>query len=337
MGLGHFGGGIAAARFLAKHGAIVTVTDLRNAEELADSLAILGDVPIARFALSGHPDDLPGDCQLLVVNPAVRPDHPLVAQAKSRQIDVTTEIELFQRHNPASVIAVTGSNGKSTTAALIHHLLQHANPDFRGKIWLGGNMGISLLDQVQTIQPQDIVVLELSSFQLHLLGPARFRPNIAVLTNFSPNHLDWHGSEQDYRRAKQAIFDAQTSEDVAIIPDNTQSETRSSDTLWRLRGSRHYFGLRDRGEDGAFIEGGMLILRSQSFEDAIRFSVPPHLPGQHNQLNIAAAACAAWLAGADSTQFSAALQTFRPLPHRLQLVVDRAGRQFWNDSIATTR
>ena len=337
MGLGRFAGGVAAARFLAQHGVVVTVTDLRSADDLADSLAMLSELPVVRFALGGHPDDVLADCQLLVVNPAVRPDHPLVVLAKSRQIDVTTEIELFLRHNPASVIAVTGSNGKSTTTAIIHHLLLHANPDFKGKIWLGGNIGISLLDQVQTIQPQDIVVLELSSFQLHLLAPKKcLRPNIAVLTNFSPNHLDWHGSECEYRKAKQAIFDAQSSEDAAIIPDETNSERDANQASWRVRGSRLRFGLTDHGDDGAFLECGMLILRSHFFEDAIRFTVPPQLPGQHNQLNIAAAACAAWLAGADSTLFSSALQTFRPLPHRLQLVTEQAGRQFWNDSIATT-
>ena len=297
---------------------------------------MLADLPIARFALDCHPEDVLADCQLLVVNPAVRPDHPLVALAKSRQIDMTTEIQLFMRHCPALVVAVTGSNGKSTTTALIHHLLLHANPDFEGRISLGGNIGISLLDQVHLIRPRDIVVLELSSFQLHLLGDKRFRPNIAVLTNFSPNHLDWHGSEADYRKAKQAIFDAQTSNDIAIIPDDEHPDGHLNDTPWRVRGIRMRFGLTDHGDDGAFLENGMLILRSHVFEDAIRFRVPPQLPGKHNQLNIAAAACAAWLAGADSTQFSAALQTFQPLPHRLQLVAEHAGRQFWNDSIATT-
>ena len=336
MGLGRFAGGVAAVRFLAQHGAVVTVTDLLDANDLADSLAMLSDLPVARFAFGGHPEDVLTDCQLLLVNPAVRPDHPLVALARSRQIDVTTEIQLFLRHNPASVIAVTGSNGKSTTTAMIHHLLLHANPEFEGRIWLGGNIGISLLDQVRTIQPQDIVVLELSSFQLHLLGQNRFRPNIAVLTNFSPNHLDWHGSESEYRKAKQAIFDAQSAEDAAIIPDDSNSKGHAGNASWRVRGGQLRFGLTDQGDDGAFLECGMLILRSHSFEDAIRFTVPPQLPGQHNQLNIAAAACAAWLAGADSTLFSSALQTFRPLPHRLQLVTEQAGRQFWNDSIATT-
>lgn len=336
MGLGRFAGGVAACRFLAQHGAKITVTDLRSAEDLAESVAALHDQPILRFALNGHPDNVLDDCQLLVVNPAVRPDHPLVARARARHIEVTSEIELFLRHNPASVIAVTGSNGKSTTSALIHHLLRHANPDFAGSVWLGGNIGVSLLDQIEVIQPQDIVVLELSSFQLNLLAEKRFRPNIAVLTNFSPNHLDWHGSEADYRKAKQSIFDAQTSQDAAIIPDETNTDCHIKEVSWRIRAGEMRFGLTDHGDDGAFFDDGTLILRSQGFEDAQRLSVPSQLPGRHNQLNIAAATCAAWLAGADTTKFTSALQTFRPLPHRLQLVSDRGGRQFWNDSIATT-
>ncbi len=327
MGLGRFGGGVAAARFLAQRGAVVTVTDLRSADDLADSLASLNDVQIAHYELNGHSEAVLADCQLLVVNPAVRPDHPLVVEARSRQIEVTTEIALFLRHNPATVIAVTGSNGKSTTSALIHHLLKHAYPEFAGNAWLGGNIGISLLDQTSVIQPQDIVVLELSSFQLHLLKIECFRPNIAVLTNFSPNHLDWHGSETEYRKAKQSILDAQISTDAAIIPD---------DTTWRVRGSQFQFGVHDRGEDGVFLEAGLMLLRTGDCEDVIRIRIPRQLPGMHNQLNIAAAACAAWLAGADATLFSSALQSFRPLPHRLQLVVETAGRQFWNDSIATT-
>lgn len=341
MGLGRFGGGVAAARFLAEHGATVVVTDLREEHELADSLQQLSDVPIARFALGCHPDDVLTSCELLIVNPAVRPDDPLVARAEALQIDVTTEIDLFLRHNSAPVIAVTGSNGKSTTTAMIHHLLIHANPEFTGKIWLGGNIGISLLDRVQEIRENDIVVLELSSFQLHRLRQKKFRPGIAVLTNYSPNHLDWHGSESEYRKAKQGLFDSQTFNDVSIVP-NADSATDFASVAptgnpeWRVRGRKFQFGVEDTGDDGAFLENGMLILRNRNLEDVHRFAVPSHIPGTHNQKNIAAASCAAWIAGANPALFSNALQAFQPLPHRLQLVAERDGRQFWNDSIATT-
>jgi UDP-N-acetylmuramoylalanine--D-glutamate ligase len=334
MGLGRFGGGLAAAQFLAKHGARVTVTDLRTESELADSLSQFCDTPIERFVLGQHTEDAFRDCQLLVVNPAVKPENDFVIAARSRGAEVTTEIELFLRHNPAPVIAVSGSNGKSTTTALIHHLLTLAGGKKTfGKLLLGGNIGISLLSRLPEITADDMVILELSSFQLEFLRHKRFRPKIAVLTNFSPNHLDWHGTEAAYRTAKQGLFDSQTSDDVAIVPD-----CDATDSHWRTRGQRLQFGLQDHGEDGAFLEDGTLILRSarSAFEDVVRIAIPAQLPGDHNRLNVAAAACAAWQAGADPDHFSDALRSFQPLPHRLQRIAERAGRQFWNDSIATT-
>lgn len=336
MGLGQFEGGVAAAGFLARHGANVTVTDLRTDAELAASLNQLKGTAIHRFVLGHHSEDAFAECQLLVVNPAVKPNNPFVVSAIARGVDVTTEIELFLRHNPAPVVAVTGSNGKSTTTALIHHLLCHARPKSEAgfsKVWVGGNIGISLLHRLPEITAEDIVILELSSFQLELLRQKRFRPRIAVLTNFSPNHLDWHGTEAAYRKAKQGMFDAQSSDDIAIVP-----EPDDAAPLWRTRGHRFQFGLEDQGADGAYLEDGTLILRSArgTFEDAVHVAIPAQLPGSHNRLNVAAAACAAWQAGADPEQFEEALKSFHPLPHRLQMISERAGRQFWNDSIATT-
>lgn len=344
MGLGRFGGGVAVARFLAQQGAIVSVTDLRSSEELADSIAALADVQIHHWALGEHPSELFHKCDLLVVNPAVKPDNALVREAIQRGADVTTEIELFLRHNPAPVIAVTGSNGKSTTTSLIHHLLRGSptddepNSGFR-RIWLGGNIGISLLDQLPEITQDDMVVLELSSFQLETLRRKRFRPQIAVLTNFSPNHMDWHGTVAAYRTAKQAIFDFQTADDVAIVPTDEENVAGGEEpTPWKTRGQRMQFGISDQGDDGVFFDDGNLILRAArgTFEDSVRLKIPSQLPGAHNALNVAAACCAAWQAGANPDSFSATLKTFQPLPHRLQLVAENAGRQFWNDSIATT-
>jgi UDP-N-acetylmuramoylalanine--D-glutamate ligase len=344
MGLGRFGGGVAAARFLAQQGAIVTVTDLRSAEELADSIAALSDVRIQHWALGQHPPEVFSECQILVVNPAVKPDNSFVRDAVQRSADVTTEIELFLRHNPAPVIAVTGSNGKSTTTALIHHLLQGSptddepNSGFR-RIWLGGNIGISLLDRLTEITQDDMVVLELSSFQLETLRRKRFRPQIAVLTNFSPNHLDWHGTVAEYRKAKQTIFDFQTADDVSIVPaDEENSPDGHEPRPWKTRGQRMQFGISDQGDDGVYFDDGNLTLRAArgTFEDSVRLRIPAQLPGVHNALNVAAACCGAWQAGANPDSFSATLKTFQPLPHRLQLVAEQAGRQFWNDSIATT-
>jgi len=336
MGLGSFGGGLAAVKFLAAQGALVTITDEKSEQELADTLTQLDGIPVHRMALGGHPEDVLTGCRLLVVNPAVRPGHACVETAREAGIEVTTEIEIFLRHQRGYVVAVTGSNGKSTTSALIQHLLSGSFAS--GKVWLGGNIGVSLLDQLDEIGPSDRVILELSSFQLELLRARRFRPQIGVLTNFSPNHLDWHGTLEAYRTAKQGIFAAQASQDISIVPVDLESPEDLSKPLWRIRGRRHQFAIEDSGQDGAFWEKGSLILRTDRGlrEDSVRLSVPPQLPGEHNWKNLAAASCAAWLAGGNPLEFAAALRTFRPLPHRLQCVSDRGGRQFWNDSIATT-
>ncbi|MFM7831950.1 MAG: UDP-N-acetylmuramoyl-L-alanine--D-glutamate ligase, partial [Planctomycetaceae bacterium] len=155
LGLGSFGGGVAAARFLATCGADVTVSDMKTESELSESLSELECVKLARLVLGGHPEDVLDGCGLLVVNPAVRPDHPLVQQARARGLEVTTEIDLFLRHQAGRVAAVTGSNGKSTTAALLHSFLQCGVGS--GRVWLGGNIGISLLDQLESIRATDWV------------------------------------------------------------------------------------------------------------------------------------------------------------------------------------
>jgi len=333
LGLGRFGGGAAAARFLAEQGAVVTVTDLRPAGELTEALASIADLSLHRLELGGHPPDVFSECRLLVVNPAVPPGHPGVESARLRGADITTEIDLFLRHQQGQVIGITGSNGKSTTAGLIQHLLKCAGR----QAWLGGNIGASLLPDLSRIERDHWVVLELSSFQLELLRPRRFRPKIALLTNFSPNHLDWHGKLEAYRLAKQSLFSSQFADDVSIVPI-PQDEPAAAGVEWRLRGRRYEFGLEDSGMDGAFFEAGTLILRKGGgrIEDCLLLSVPSQLPGHHNRCNVAAACCAAWLAGVPPTNFSAALDCWRPLPHRLQCVAERGGRQFWNDSIATT-
>ena len=343
MGLGSFGGGVAAAQFLSQNGARVTITDQSTPEQLAESRLLLSETNIERWALGGNPPDVFEECDLLVVNPAVKPDQPAVKAAWQRGIDVTTEIELFLRHNPARTIAVTGTNGKSTTTALIHHLLQRCWCNAQQAVWLGGNIGISLLNRLQCITEHDLVVLELSSFQLEFLKRKKFRPHIAVITNFAPNHIDWHGSTAAYHAAKQSILDAQLPGDAAVICDDPlpSADAPAEFQPWRVRSREFRFGLNDQGEDGAFLQQGILSLRDSHhpgtiMEDAVRLSVPFQLPGLHNRLNVAAACCAAWLAGGKADEFSAALQSFQPLPHRLQLIAERHGRRFYNDSIATT-
>lgn len=334
LGLGSFGGGVAVAKFLAAHRAEVTVTDLKSADELAESLKQLKDVPLRATHLGSHPDEALRDCELLVVNPAVRPDSAVLIRAVESGVQVTSEMEVFLNHCRGRIIAVTGSNGKSTTAALTHHLLQRCTA---GKVWLGGNIGISLLPVVNDICTDDWVVLELSSFQLEYLRDADFRPQIAVVTNFAQNHLDWHGDVSRYQAAKQVLLNHQQREDVTIVADDMEVNIASGTAApWRVRGECLRFGTTDSGEDGVFVDEGLLVFRRQRAEDVVRFRQPSQLPGAHNAKNIAAAACAAWAAAASPEMIVTAVAGYEQLPHRLQVVASAGGIRFYNDSVATT-
>jgi UDP-N-acetylmuramoylalanine--D-glutamate ligase len=328
MGLGRFGGGVAAARYLASQGAQLNITDLRSSNELAESVQCLKDEGIdATWYLGGHPENAFKECEFLVVNPAVRPGNNVVAQCLRRGVVITSEIQLFVDHNPAFTIAVTGSNGKSTTCQLIHDLLRsHVSSD--RTIWVGGNIGRSLLPDLDAICSRDIVVLELSSFQLHQLRDRRFRAEVAVVTNLSPNHLDWHPSLEHYTSSKQVISGSQRSTDGIVIPTGLDE--------WPIHGRCLRFGLSDSGEDGVFIENGALIVRTGSHESAERISEKSTLRGDHNLRNLAAAVAAVRMTLDGELDLQPTIQQFGGLPHRFRLVAQAGNRCFVDDSSSTT-
>jgi len=304
MGLGHFGGGVAAARWLARQGAVVTVTDLADETILADALAALGDVPIARTHLGGHREDDFRDAEVVVVNPAVRPGNRLLEIARKSGARLSSEIELFLEATAARTIGVTGSNGKSTTAAMTAAILRAAGQN----AWLGGNIGQSLLDQLDRIESDDWAVLELSSFQLWYLGPSVPMPQIAVITNCTPNHLDWHTDYRQYQSAKQRLLVGQSDDDAAVL-NTLDPEVRG----WHAK-----------------VRGKLFSL--PSLEDMPLLSVP----GMHNRINAALAAAAARAAGCDEAAIVRGLQSYEPLGQRLEPVATVDGRTFYNDSASTT-
>ncbi len=313
MGLGRFGGGVGVARWLAQQGADVTVTDQDPAEKLQSSIAQLSDTPIV-LQLGGHDPEILDTCDLLVVNPAVDKIRSAFFQAAlQRRIALTTEINIFLHQCPAKVIGVTGSAGKSTTAAMIHLALTAA----LGKIsnrraWLGGNIGGSLLGDLEKIKPDDLVVLELSSFMLEDLPWIASSPHIAVVTNLAGNHLDRHGTLERYASAKQNILRFQTADDIAILNDDDPA-IRAWNT--HTRGHVAYY--------------------STARVPDIKLAVP----GRHNQSNALAALAVLKAAclEAEAPTALAALAEFRGLPHRLQLVhTSDSGVRWLNDSKATT-
>ncbi len=304
MGLGHFGGGLAVARWLASQGAEVTVTDRAGAETLAPALAHLRDVPIARYHLGGHREADFRSLDLLVVNPAVKPGNPFVRLARKSGARITTELELLLERCPATVVGVTGSNGKSTTAAMIDAILRA-----QGRTsWLGGNLGGSLLDRLDAIRPGHCAVLEMSSFQLCRLGPAARMPHVAVVTSFAPNHLDWHGSLERYRSAKQRVLLGQSAGDFAVL--NTYDAAVAA---W-----------------APLARAKLAALPSLDALPTLR------LPGRHNRTNAACAAAAAAALGCSAEVIGRALGRFRGLPERQERVATIGGIELYDDSAATT-
>jgi UDP-N-acetylmuramoylalanine--D-glutamate ligase len=283
---------------------------------LADSLALLAGTAIAAYHLGGHQEDDFRHADLVVVNPAVRPDNRFLQIAISSGVPTTSEIELFLDACPAKIVGVTGSNGKSTTAAMTAAIFQAAGRRTR----LGGNIGASLLEHLGeigppdaarsrgTIGPPDAVVLELSSFQLWHLSP-RARPvDVAVVTNCSPNHLDWHGTWADYVAAKQRILSRQGPEDLAVL--NTSDPE---------------VGTWARGVRGRLlppVADGQIPLLA--------------VPGEHNRVNARCAAAAAMAAGCSCEAVRAGLTAYQPLSQRLEPLGVFAGRRVYNDSSATT-
>ena len=314
MGLGSFGGGVGVSRFLSRAGAQVLVTDLRCREQLSDSLDQLSELQI-EYHLGEHcPEDFTaGKTDLVVVNPAVKKDSAYLGIARDNGLELTSEMNLFFEFCPGRIAAVTGSNGKSTTTAMIEAILQQGKSDPAaqfGRVWVGGNLGSeNLLCRLDEISGEDVVVLELSSFQLHDLAMIKLSPEVAVLTNIAPNHLDWHESMEQYIWAKQNILRFQKPDGVAIL-NRLDSEIVSwSDlTLGRV--------IWYPDENGQQIE-----LR---------------IPGSHNQLNAAAAIAMAGIFGVQSEPARQALRNFTGLPHRLELIREFQGVQYYNDSIATT-
>jgi UDP-N-acetylmuramoylalanine--D-glutamate ligase len=294
-------------------------------------LALLADLPIAAFHLGGHREEDFQDAEVVVVNPAVRPDSPWLQFARQCRARLVTELELFMENCPARMIGVTGTNGKSTTAAMIASILNAAGQKYSPlplgegtdrQTFLGGNLGGSLLEQLPKIGHDDWVVLEISSFQLWHFTAAAKMPQVAVVTGCSPNHLDWHASYADYVAAKQRILTSQTPEDSAIL--NTFDAEVAS---WRRLVRGRLVPLPSppaplpRAEEG-----------SREINDLPLLPVP----GRHSQINAACAAAAAAAAGCEWEAIRRGLEQFRPLSQRLQWFAVVEGRRFYNDSAATT-
>jgi len=327
MGLGQFGAGIGAARFFSEHDAQVTVTDILPAGELLDSITQLGDCCIDLWKLGQHDAEDFENADLVVASPAIPRNHPLLCLARKKGVLVSSEMNLFWQWNRGRILGVTGSNGKSTTAALVHAMLSAG--DFR--CHLGGNIGKSLLPRVHEIAAGDWVVLELSSFQLESLDEIHASPEIAVVTNFAPNHLDRHGCLDNYRKAKQTILRWQSPDNVAVMNGRDRDLKH-----WPMFAGCLHFGDGKKSDLGVFPNGEQFVWRDDVEKRVLDLRSWLPLRGEHNLENAMAATCAAMCAGATVENVREGLENFTPLPHRMEPVGEFHGRRFFNDSLATT-
>ncbi len=333
MGLGLFGGGVAAARHLVAEGYEVTVTDLRGADVLAPSVAALEGIAV-RFVLGRH--EMPDfkEVGLVVVNPAVPPGNAFVEEARAAGARLDTEIGMFARSCRGRVLGITGTAGKSTTAALLHSCLVAAHERGGPRPHLGGNIGRSLLADVSSIGPDDLVVLELSSFQLHWLRRDGWAPELAVVTNVSPNHLDWHGTFEAYLDDKASILPGPEGRLVACADDEGARELASRAGCPVTWTSRHE--VPADGVSGVGFRGDLLVARSGGDEEILLTRGDVRLLGEHALWNVAAAAAAARLIGTPARAIRDGVLQFDGLPHRLRPIGTYAGALCVDDSKSTT-
>jgi len=321
--------GKALARHFAAAGARVAVTDLRAADALAPAMDELEGLPVT-YALGDHPPELLEAADLLCLSGGVPADLPLAQQARELGIPISNDSQLLLEACPARVVGITGSAGKSTTTALLGAMAEAALRGSGRRAWVGGNIGQPLLLDLPQMGPQDLVVIELSSFQLELMTRS---PDVAVLLNLTPNHLDRHGTMQAYAAAKERILDFQTPQDSAVLgwEDPVVWELRRT-----VRGRLFGFGrVRSGPVHGAFLEEGGLAVDREGRLELVCPAEALNLRGDHNLLNALAACAAAAAVDLPVEAMTEALRTFRGLPHRLEFVRRLRGADWYDDSIAT--
>lgn len=324
--------GIALTRYLLAKGAQVTLSDAKAASGL--DLKNLPDARGLTLALGGHPLTLLDGCELLCLSGGVPVDLPIVVEARRRGVPLRNDADVFFEFCAAPIIGITGSAGKTTTTTLLGEMLRAHESGSSGMsrpVWVGGNIGNPLIEHVDEIGAGDHVVMELSSFQLDLMTRS---PHIACITNITPNHLDRHGTMAAYTAAKKRILDFQSDADLQVLSaDDPVSSTLKSgaQTAW--------FSLRAEPQgDGAWLaEDGFLRLRIRKnrIEDTICHRRELLLMGDHNVLNVLAAAALAASAGAGLGAIRSVARSFKGVAHRLQLVRELNGVRYYDDSIAT--
>jgi len=327
--------GLALARWLSLHGARVTASDMRSADELRLVRESLAEYQIG-WALGGHPLELLDSTDVLCLSGGVPLTLPIVADAVKRGIPLSNDSQIFMEVVPCRTIGITGSAGKTTTTTLVGNMAKLAfnHPSsfiIHPSTFIGGNIGDPLINYVDEMKPEDIAVLELSSFQLDQMT---ISPNVAAVLNITPNHLDRHGTMEAYTAAKSRILEFQSKEDVAILG---RDDKGAWDLQNKVNGKLFTFSLNDLGKglNGTYLHEDMLNLRNRNRNITLMPRQKITLRGDHNMRNVLAAFAIGYASGFSMEAMLKAVEDFRGVPHRLELVRELRGVRWYNDSIAT--
>ena len=332
VGLGR--SGAASAIFLQEHGAKVIVSDSKSEAQLQGDVPALLDRGIS-IETGQHGQRTFRDQDLIVVSPGVPSDQPQLQHARTMGIPVIGEVELAFRFLQGKVLAITGSNGKTTTTSLVGEILAKSGK----KTLVGGNIGTPVISLAGKSTPDSLVVLEISSFQLESIE--QFRPWIAAILNITPDHLDRHHTFEAYVNAKARIFENQRAEragenqqanDFAVLNADDPTCVGLND---RVKAQLLWFSRKQRVESGAFLSGEQIIFRQNGKEQAVLGRSDIQLKGEHNLENVLAAVCMTMVAGCTPQQVRQAVSEFHAVEHRLELVATINGVTFYNDSKAT--
>jgi UDP-N-acetylmuramoylalanine--D-glutamate ligase len=323
--------GLALARFLAARGAAVTLNDQHTPDQLQAEMQSMAGLPVT-WVLGGHPLELLDQAELVCVSGGVPLTLPIVTEAQRRGLPLTNDSQIFIEAVPAPVIGITGSAGKTTTTTLVGRAAEAAAKTGGMKAWVGGNIGLPLVEYVEEIQPEDLVLVELSSFQLELMNVS---PQVAAVLNITPNHLDRHGTLEAYTAAKARTLAFQLAADTAVL-------NREDPAAWALRdkvrGRLVTFGTRrpEAGLPGTFTENGSLYYTDGKQEMELLEEPQIRLRGAHNLLNVLAAGAIICAAGMPADSLRSAVENFNGVAHRLEFVRTWQGADWYNDSKATS-
>ncbi len=317
--------GVAAAELLCREGAAVTVSDLKPRGDFGDALDALGALPIT-WRLGEDGLELLDDCDCLVISPGVPIDAPIVRRAREKGVPVLGEMEMASRLLKGALVAVTGTNGKTTTVTLLGLMFEQAGK----RCHVAGNIGYPLSAAALDSRDGDVTVAEVSSFQLETTD--LFHPLTAAVLNITEDHLNRHGTMEKYAALKRHIFDRQGSEDFAVLNDD---DAACRDMAEGLRANVLRFSRAREVERGAFVRDGQIVFRLNGEEKNVCRADEVRIPGPHNLENALAAVCVAMSRGVPAPVVRHALRTFAGVEHRIEFTRELDGVRYINDSKGT--